>query len=111
MIPLNKSSDELVIECCPICASENLVRMDGTTSCLECGHSNIKPCSECMFLNDECDWRKEDNSCYQFPPEKPLSSIIESCDYMIGIDRAKPDSKECIVIINNNTGQITRIEG
>jgi len=53
-------SDQLTCEPCPDCGDEVTIKMDGSSSCSECGHEEVLPCSECMTYNpsDVCDWHQ-----------------------------------------------------
>ena len=41
-----------VLEGCPGCARDVVVRSDGSSSCLHCNHQEIRPCSLCPKLQD-----------------------------------------------------------
>lgn len=60
-------TEELCTEVCPTCGSEEEVKQDGTSTCTDCGHKNIRPCSMCP-LNDMsvCDWWSI-KGCTPFP--------------------------------------------
>lgn len=59
--------DEPVIEACPECEYDNLVNLDGFSSCVMCGHKNIRPCSACVMLDRfQCDWSRL-GGCSPFP--------------------------------------------
>lgn len=56
-------------ELCPSCSCEITIKIDGKSSCPECGHKEVLPCSQCKFyLNapGRCDWN-EKTRCTPFP--------------------------------------------
>ncbi len=59
-------------EVCPNCGIEVTISTDGKSSCSECGHKEVLPCSQCK-LSDEfkCDWNEE-TICTAFPREEQM---------------------------------------
>jgi len=59
-------------ECCPVCLHENEIKLDGKSSCLDCGHKNLLPCSACKVNSNEgwnlkCNWQDKPQRCNAFP--------------------------------------------
>ena len=56
-------------ELCPSCMCEVTIKIDGKSSCPECGHKEVLPCSQCKLGGDdfiECDWNQQ-TRCTPFP--------------------------------------------
>ena len=54
-----------IIEMCP-CSAEITIKRDGTSTCPECGHHPVLPCSVCEYRNTGCDWHQT-KGCRAFP--------------------------------------------
>ena len=59
-------------EVCPNCGIEVTIKTDGKSSCSECGHKEVLPCSQCKLSDEfECDWNIH-TRCTAFPYEEQM---------------------------------------
>ncbi len=84
-------------EVCPNCGIEVTISTDGKSSCSECGHKEVLPCSQCK-LNDEfkCDWNAE-TICTAFPLPvwKELTPREEQMVYYLLEDEDEEELSPC----------------
>jgi len=67
---IHETKNNLADEACPNCGTENKIKLDATSTCLECGQKEILPCSECKLLETgDCDWNSK-TGCTAFPKKQ-----------------------------------------
>lgn len=56
-----------VSEGCPSCAEDIAIKSDGSSTCLLCGHEEVRPCSICPRLQEGTCNFSQATGCSEFP--------------------------------------------